>query len=139
MQVQPYLNFDGRCEEAINFYRQAVGAEPEMLMRFRESPEPPPPGMDLSGKEDWVMHASFRVGDSTVMASDDCTGQHAGFHGFQLTLSVADETEAKRCFAALSAGGEVRMPLTKTFFSPSFGMLADRFGVAWIVIVPQPM
>ena len=135
MLVQLYLHFDGRCEEALEFYAQAVGAKTEMLMRYRDSPEGPPPGVNLAGKESWVMHASFRVGDSVVMASDDCTGKHGGFAGFQLSLSVADEAEAEQRFTALVQGGQVKMPLAKTFFSPSFGMLVDRFGVSWMVIV----
>ena len=135
MHIQPYLHFDGRCEEAIEFYRTALGAELEMMMRYRESPEPPPPGMVPPGMENKVMHASFRIGDSVVMASDDCTGTQTRFEGFQLTLTAADEAEAQRCFAALADGGQVKMPLAKTFFSPAFGMLADRFGVPWMVIV----
>lgn len=135
MQVQAYLHFDGRCEEALQFYAKAVGAKIEMLMHYQESPEPPPPGMILPGMEKKVMHASIRIGDSTIMASDDCSQAQVKHQGFQLSLSVADEAEAKRCFAALAEGGQVRMPLAKTFFSPSFGMLTDRFGVAWMVIV----
>jgi len=104
-------------------------------MRFKESPEAPPPGVNLAGKEEWVMHASLRIGDSVVMASDDCTGQHCGFAGFQLSLTVTDVAEAEQRFAALAEGGQVKMPLAKTFFSPSFGMLVDRFGVSWMVIV----
>lgn len=138
MLVQPYLHFDGRCEEAIEFYAQAVGARTEMLMRYRESPEAPPPGVNLAGKEDWVMHASFRIGDSVVMASDDCAGKHGGFAGFQLSLTVADETEAGQRFVALAQGGQVKMPLRPTFYSPAFGMLTDRFGVNWMVIVMGP-
>ncbi len=138
MLVQPYLHFDGRCEEAIEFYAHALGAKTEMLMRYRDGPEAPPPGVDLAGKQNWVMHASFRVGDSVVMASDDCTGKHGGFAGFQLSLTVADEPEAEQRFNALVQGGQVKMPLTKTFFSPSFGMLTDRFGVSWMVIVLGP-
>jgi len=138
MLVQPYLHFDGRCEEAVKFYAQAVGAKTEMLMRYKESPEPPPPGMSFAGKENWVMHASFRVGDSVVMASDDCSGKHSGFAGFQLSLTVHDAAEAEQRFTALAQGGLVKMPLTKTFYSPSFGMLSDRFGVPWMVIVMNP-
>ena len=138
MQVQPYLLFDGRCEEAIEFYRQALGAKIEMLMRYKESPEPPPPGMVLPGMEDKVMHASFRIGDSTVMASDDCTRTQNSFQGFQLSLTVADNVEAEHRFTALADGGLVKMPLAKTFFSTKFGMVVDRFGVPWMVIVvPQ--
>ena len=134
MQVQPYLFFDGRCEEALEFYRSALGAEVEMLMRFKDSPEPPPPGMVPPGSENKVMHSSFRIGDATVMASDGrCTGQPS-FQGFSLSLTVADEAEAERLFAALADGGQVQMPLSKTFFSPRFGMVADRFGVSWMVV-----
>jgi PhnB protein len=135
MQVQPYLFFDGRCEEAINFYRKAVGAEVIMLMRFKESPEPHQPGMIPLGSENKVMHAAFRVGDSTVLASDGrCTGKPK-FDGFALSLTVTNEAEADRAFKALGDGGQVQMALAKTFFSPRFGMLADRFGVTWMVYV----
>ncbi len=137
MALQPYLFFDGRCEEAIDFYRRALGAEVEMLMRFKESPEPPQPGMVPPGFDDKVMHASFRVAGSTVMASDGggCPGGPAGFQGFALSLTVATETAADQVFAALADGGEVRMPLGKTFFAPRFGMVTDRFGVTWMVMV----
>jgi PhnB protein len=135
MQVQPYLFLDGRCEEAINFYRKAVGAEVVMLMRFKESPEPHQPGMVPPGAENKVMHAAFRVGESTVLASDGrCMGK-PNFQGFALSLTVASEAEADRTFAALGDGGQVQMPLNKTFFSPRFGMVADRFGVTWMVYV----
>lgn len=134
MQVQPYLNFGGRCEEALGFYRAALGAEVEMLMRFRESPDEPPPGMIPPGWGDKVMHASVRIGDSVVMASDGGCTDKPGFAGFSLTLSVADSAEAERRFAALADGGQVLMPLGETFFATSFGMLADRFGVQWMVI-----
>ena len=136
MLVQPYLFFDGRCEEAVEFYRRALGAELQMLMRYRESPEPAPPGMVPPGSEHKVMHASFRIGDSVVMASDDCSGQTKAFAGFSLSIAVADGAEAKRYFDALADGGSVQMPLGKTFFSPCFGMVTDRFGVGWMVILP---
>ena len=135
MQVQPYVFFDGRCEEAINFYRKAVGAEVEMMLRFKDSPEPHQPGMVPPGAENKVMHAAFRVGDSTILASDGrCLGKPA-FQGFALSLTVANEAEADRAFKALSDGGQVQMAPAKTFFSPRFGMLADRFGVMWMVYV----
>jgi PhnB protein len=137
MLIQPYLFFDGRCEEAIAFYRQALGAEIELLMRYRDAPEAPPPGAVAAGMEDKVMHASFRIGDSTLMASDDCTQQSKSFQGFQLSLSVADVAESERRFVALAEGGKVIMPLAKTFYSPSFGMVTDRFGISWMIIVPQ--
>ena len=136
MQVQPYLFFDGRCEEAVEFYRSRLGAEVTMLMRFKDSPEPPQPGMVPHGSENKIMHSSFRIGDTTVMASDGrCLGKPS-FQGFSLSLDAPNEAEAERLFAALADGGQVQMPLTKTFFSPRFGMVADRFGVSWMVIVP---
>ncbi len=134
MQIQPYLFFDGRCDEAVEFYRRALGAEVTMLMRFKEMPDPQP-GMIPPGAEDKVMHASIQIGETTVLASDGhCQGQ-ASFQGFALSLTAADEAEAKRLFAALSDGGQVQMPLGKTFFSSQFGMVADRFGVSWMVYV----
>ena len=135
MQVQPYLFFDGRCEEALEFYRRALGAEVQMLMRFKDSPEPPDPGMVPPGSGDKVMHTSFRIGDTTVMASDGrCQGQPS-FAGFSLSLTAPDDAEAERLFAALAEGGQVQMPLAKTFFSSRFGMVADRFGVPWMIVV----
>ena len=137
MLVQPYLSFDGRCEEAIEFYRKALGAETTMLMRFKECPEPPPPGMVPPGSENKIMHASLRIGDTIVMASDGACQGKPGFQGISLSLTVPNEAEADRRFNALADGGKVQMPLTKTFFSPRFGMVADRFGVTWMVIVEQ--
>ena len=136
MQIQPYLFFDGRGEEAVEFYRSALGAEVIMLMRYKDSPEPPP-GMQAD-MENKLMHASFRIGESTIMASDDCAGKQTGFKGFSLSLTVPDEGEADRVFAALADGGQVHMPLAKTFWSPRFGMVADRFGVLWMVTIPTP-
>ena len=132
MIVQPYLFFDGRCEEAIAFYRRALGAEVEMMMRFKDAPEP---GMSPPGSGDKVMHASLKIGGSTVLASDGRCGGKPSFQGFSLSLTAASEAEADRLFAALSDGGQVQVPLAKTFFSPSFGMVADRFGVGWMVYV----
>jgi PhnB protein len=137
MQVQPYLFFDGRCEEAIEFYRKAVGAQVDMVMRYRESPDPPPPGMCAPGSDNKIMHSSLRIGDAIVMASDGrCMGQPK-FQGFSLSITAKNEAEAEKLFAALGDGGQVQMPLTKTFFSPRFGMVADKFGVGWMVIVAQ--
>ena len=133
--IQPYLFFNGRCEQAVEFYRKALGAEVEMMMRYKESPEPHPPGMLPPGFENKIMHTSFRVGQTTVMASDGCSNDKPNFDGFSLSLSVKDESEADRVFAALSDGGQVRMPLAKTFWSPRFGMVQDRFGVGWMVSV----
>jgi len=135
MQVEPYLFFDGRCEEALEFYKRALGAEVTGLMRFKDSPEPAQPGMVPPGGENKVMHAAFRVGDTTVMASDGrCLGKPS-FQGFSLSLTVANAADADRVFGRLVDGGKVEMPLGKTFFSPCFGMLTDRFGVGWMVIV----
>ena len=135
MLVQPYLFFDGKCEEAVEFYRRALGAEVVMLMRFRDSPEPAQPGMVPPGAEDKVMHAALRIGDTMVLGSDGrCLGQ-PDFRGFALSLTAADEAEADRLFATLAEGGQVQMALSKTFFSPRFGMVADRFGVSWMVYV----
>jgi PhnB protein len=130
MQIQPYLFYNGRCDEAIAFYRAALGAEVTMLMRFKESPEP-----TGHGDADKVMHASLRIGEATVLLSDGrCTGE-LSFEGFGLSLTVASDGEAERFFAALSDGGQVRILLAKTFFSSKFGMVSDRFGVLWIIYV----
>lgn len=137
MKVEPYLFFDGRCEEAIEFYRKALGAEVTMMMRFKDSPEPPPPGMTPPGSENKIMHASLSIGGTTIMASDGRCQGRPSFQGFSLSLAVDNEEEAERLFAALADGGEVQMPLAKTFYSPKFGMVADRFGVSWMVIVEQ--
>lgn len=132
--IQPYLMFGGRCEEALEFYRSALDAQIDMMIRFKDSPEPPPPGMLSPGSENKVMHASFRIGNNVIMASDGCEeGQR--FSGFSLSLAVATEAEADRFFAALSDGGQVQMPLAKTFWSPRFGMLIDRFGISWMINV----
>jgi PhnB protein len=135
MRVEPYLNFEGRCDEAIEFYKKAAGAEVQMLMRFDQAP----PGVCPDGQPaeigKKVMHASLRIGDSTVFVSDGrCSGK-AKFDGISLSLSAKDDAQAQRVFNALSEGGQVSMPLGKTFFSSSFGMLQDRFGVVWMVIV----
>jgi len=136
--VQPYLFFGGRCEEALEFYRNAIGAQVELLMRHKDSPEASPPGMLPPGFEDKVMHASFRVGETLLMASDGC-GPGGTFSGFSLSITLPTAGEAERVFAQLSEGGEVQMPLNKTFWSPCFGMLTDRFGIGWMVTVPgQP-
>ena len=135
MRVETYLFFNGRCEEAIEFYKKILGAEVTMLVRFKDSPEPAQPGMVPPGSENKIMHASFRIGDTTLMASDGhCTGQ-TNFQGFSESLTVANEAEADRKFAALAEGGQVQMPLTKTFWSPRFGMVTDRFGVGWMVSI----
>ena len=134
-KVQPYLFFDGRCDEAIDFYRKALDAEVTTLLRFKDSPEPPQPGMCPPGSDDKVMHANLRIGETMVMASDGRCGGQPRFEGFALSVSVPTEAEADRPFAALANGGQVQMPLAKTFFSPSFGMVSDRFGVSWMILV----
>lgn len=139
MLVQPYLFFNGHCEEALEFYRQALGAEVEALIRYKDSPVPPSPGMTPPGSENKIMHASFRLGESRIMASDGECGGQTQFQGFALSITVANAAEADRCFAALAAGGQVQMPLGETFFSPRFGMVQDRFGMGWMIIVqPAP-
>jgi PhnB protein len=135
MQVQPYLFFDGRCEEALEFYRRALGAEVTMLMRFKDSPQSPGSDACMPADANKVMHASIRIGDTMVLASDGQCEGHPKFQGFSLSLTVADDAEAERVFAALGEGGQVQAPLTKTFFSSRFGMVADRFGVSWMVYV----
>lgn len=132
--LQPYLFFNGRCEEAIEFYRQTIGAEVEMKLHFKDAPDQ---SMISPGSEGKVMHATLKVGASKFFVSDgDCKG-NAGFSGFSLSLDAPDETSAKTLFNALADGGKIGMPLAKTFFSSCFGMVADRFGVSWMVIVPQ--
>jgi PhnB protein len=131
------LFFNGNCEEAVEFYRKALGAEVQMIMRFKESPEPPPPGMMPAGWENKIMHSNFKVGNTVVMASDGCSTEKPGFQGFSLSIAVPTEPDADRVFNALAEGGKVEMPLTKTFWSPRFGMLTDRFGVGWMInVVP---
>ena len=130
LTVQPYLLFEGRCEEAIEFYRKALGAEVLMFLRFKDSPEP---GMCSPGSLEKVMHATLRIGQTVLMASDGrCEGLKP-FQGFSLSIAVRDEATADRVFNALAEGGQVQMPLMKTFWSPRFGMVADRFGVSWMV------
>ena len=134
MPVTPYLMFNGRCEEALNFYKKALGAEVGMLMRFKESPEPPPPGCaPVDGNK--IMHSAFQIGGATVMASDGMAQGGPKFEGFSLTIHAKDEPEADRLFAGLSEGGQVQMPLGKTFFAKRFGVVADKFGVSWMLIV----
>ena len=131
MKVEPYLFFNGQCEAAIAFYKQALGAEVVMQMRMDESPEPVPPGFEHK-----IMHASLRIGDTTLMLSDGNSAAKANFQGFSLSIGAVDAVQAQRFYNALAQGGEIRMPLGKTFFSPCFGVVADRFGVSWMVIVP---
>ena len=135
MQVQPYLFFEGRCEEAVDFYGKTLGAKVDVLMRYQDSPEPPQPGMCPPNSENKIMHGSIRIGETVVMVSDGMCSGRSNFQGFALSLNAANETDARNMFAALGDGGQVRVPLGKTFFSPCFGMVADRFGVVWMIIV----
>jgi PhnB protein len=132
MQVQPYLFFDGRCDQALEFYKTAIGADVKMLMRWKDSPDP---SMCTPGNADKVMHAQFEVGETTIMTSDGRNGGAPKFDGFALTIAAKTEAEADKLFGALSDGGQVTMPMHKTFFSPRFGMLADKFGVNWMILV----
>lgn len=135
MQIQPYLFFDGRCEEALAFYSKAIGAQVQNLVRFKDSPEPPSGASSPGGEK--IMHASMRVGDSLVNASDGECGGKPDFRGFSLVVDTRDDDEAERSFhALLEGGGEVAMPLARTFFASRFGMLRDRFGVHWMVMSP---
>jgi len=132
--IEPYLFFEGRTEEALQFYQKALGAKVEMMMRNRESPEPPPPGMNAPAEK--IMHSSFLIDGARVMASDGMCSGKPNFQGFSLSVTATTEADAKKKFNALAEGGKVTLPLNKTFFSPAFGMLTDRFGVGWMVMVP---
>ncbi|HTZ80189.1 MAG TPA: VOC family protein [Stellaceae bacterium] len=138
MQIQPYLFFDGRCDEAIDFYRRALGAEVTMLLRFKDNPDSNAANcMVKPGTENKVMHAQIRIGETMVLVSDGRCEGNPNFQGFGLSLTVANDEEAERRFNALADNGVVQMPLGKTFFSSSFGMVADRFGVMWMVYVAK--
>ena len=136
MHTQIYLFFDGRTEEALEFYKKTLGIEVGMLMRFKDAPPEARQGM-APGSENKVMHSAFKLGDQQVMASDGHCGSQPEFKGFSLSLAVENEAEAEKVFNALGAGGQVRQPLIKTFFSPKFGMVQDKFGVGWMVLVGQ--
>ena len=136
MNIQPYITFGGRCEEALAFYKTTIGAEVTGMMRWKDSPDPamkPPPGFDNK-----IMNAAFRIGDTELMADDGMAEKPPEFKGMTLAIGVADDAEAKRVFMALGEGGKITMPLSKTFWSSSFGMLTDKFGVPWMVNVAAP-
>lgn len=133
--VNSYLFFNGRCEEALEFYKKAIGAKPGMIVRNNQSPEPPPPGTLPPGFENKILHCDFTIGNTMLFASDGCEEQ-TNFNGFRLALTVATEEEAEKAFNALAEGGKVDMPLMKTFFSPKYGMLTDKFGLGWMIMVP---
>ena len=137
--LQPYLTFNGQCDEAIAFYQKALGAEVVIRMQFNESPDPTPEGILPPGFEEKVMHCTLKIGEAILMCSDGCEPTKTGFAGFSLSLALPTEEDAHRLFANLSEGGQVTMPLGKTFWSPCFGMLADRFGVSWMISVNHPV
>jgi len=137
MNVQPYVFFDGKCEEALEFYKGAIGAKVEMLMRFSECPDKSQPGSIPAGAENKVMHASFKVGDTQILASDGHSTGKPTFQAFGLTLNAASDAEADKLFNAVGKGGQVQVPLGKTFFASKFGMVTDRFGVLWMVIAEK--
>lgn len=134
MFVQPYLFFNGRCEEAIQYYQKHLGAKLNMQMRYKEAPPDDSMAGNFDGEK--IMYSNFTIGDSVLMASDDCVNTNTKFQGFSLSLTVTSTAEADRVFAALADGGNVHAPLSKTFFSPYFGMVVDRFGISWMVIIP---
>ena len=136
MQTQIYLFFDGRTDEALDFYKKTLGIEVEMLMRFKDAPPEAQSGC-APGSENKVMHSCFKLGDQRVMASDGRNEGKPNFQGFALSLAAKDEAEADTLFAALGEGGQVQMPMMKTFFSPKFGMVQDKFGVGWMILVGQ--
>jgi PhnB protein len=138
MNIQPYLSFEGRAKEAIEFYKSAIGAKVDVIMHFKDAPPEMQSQMSPESK-DKVMHAAFKVGDTQVLASDgNCSGK-ASFSGVSLTLNAANSAEAEKLFGALGNGGQVTMPMSETFFAHRFGMLADKFGVNWMVIAPKEM
>ncbi len=139
MQAEPYLFFNGKCEEALEFYKSALGAKVEMMMRFNEAPEKPQPGMVPPGSENKIMHAAFKVGDTQILASDGHADGKPVFQGFGLAISAANDAEAIKLFNAVGKGGKVQAPLGKTFFASSFGMVTDKFGVLWMVMAPTQM
>ena len=144
MRVQPYLSFEGRAEEALDFYTRAVGAQVNVKMRFKEAPPMDPADQgcaDMGGPPanagEKIMHSEFRIGDSLIMASDGFCSGKTSFGGISLAIQARDDAEAKRIFDGLAAGGQVQQPLIKTFFATSFGVLADKFGVSWMVVAPE--
>jgi len=136
MNVNPYLSFEGRCEEALDFYKTAIGAKVAMLMRFKDSPDKK---MCTPDNKDKVLHSCFNVGDSPIMASDGMNSGKQNFHGISLSLNAKDEAEAEKLFNGLRPGGEVTMPMSETFFAKKFGMVKDKFGVHWMIIAAKPM
>jgi PhnB protein len=141
LKVETYLFFNGRCEEAIEYYKRTLGAEVDMMMRYKDMPpEAAAQGKFPAEAKNKIMHVSFRIGETKLMAADNCCSDNkGGIEGFSLCIPAADEAQAKKVFNALAADGQVKMPLNKTFFSPAFGMLTDKFGIGWMIIVQQSM
>jgi PhnB protein len=137
MFAQPYLFFDGRCDEALEFYKRALGAEVTMLMRFKDSPDPAARENCGPGVADKVMHANVTIRDTQIMMSDGRGEGSPKFDGFGLALNATDAADADKLFAALDDGGNVIMPLTETFFAHKFGMLHDKFGVMWMIMAAK--
>ncbi|WP_027016818.1 VOC family protein [Comamonas composti] len=141
MQIQPYLFFDGRCEEALQFYGAALGAQVTACLRFKDAPADPEPeagGCGPAPDPEKIMHANLQIGETQIMASDGMAAGRPEFKGISLSISASSDAEAERIFDALAAGGEIRMPLGPTFFATCFGLVTDRFGVSWMVIMPRP-
>jgi len=135
MDVQTTLNFYGRTEEAVAFYGRAVDAETLFLLRFRDRPDY---AQSRPGLEDKIFHATLRLGATLVMASD-CGCEHspseAAFAGFSLALRVETPEKAERFFNALSEGGQVQIPMRETFFATRYGIVVDRFGLSWKIMI----
>ena len=134
MHVLPYLFFNGRCEEALAFYSKTIGAKAEGMMRFSQNPDQ---STTTPANKDKVMHAQFKLGDSMIFVSDGMATGKTNFDGFSLAIAADSEADAKQMFGALGEGGAVTVPLSETFFAKSFGMLKDRFGVSWMLIVQK--
>jgi len=139
MLVQPYLFFDGKCEEALNYYKSKLGAKVDMMMRFKESPEPASMQGLPANAGDKIMHSSFHIGDTMLMASDGMCGGKPNFQGLSLSIAVDDDATAERLFNALKADGQAQMPMSETFFASRFGVVADKFGVSWMIIHGKEM
>ncbi len=135
MKLEPYLFFDGRAEEALEFYERGLGATVEGKMRFADSPDPVPTEYLPPGGAQKLMHASLLIEGQRLMLSDGCASDGSGFHGFSLALQYDQEVDARRAFDALCEGGSIQMPIGPTFFSPCYGQVLDRFGVQWMVMV----
>jgi PhnB protein len=135
MEIAPYLNFDGNCAEAMRFYEQVLGGKLEALMTHRGSPAEAHTPAEWQDK---ILHARLVVGSYAIMASDAPPGHYTKSAGSYISLSPESVEEGKRIYDGLSEGGTVHMPWAATFWSPGFGMLADRFGTHWMVNAGRP-